>query len=102
MPHNSPKGDITIHLRGHSSTLETINAEETKNYISSVRFAHEECWNPLKTILFWAVIAVTAVLLLWFLLLRPICYPRIRLSRIQMTDSNGYFYGAQNEAYKCG
>lgn len=93
VPHNSPKGDITIHLRGHSSTLETINAEETKNYINSVRFAHEECWNPLKTILFWAVIAVTAVLLLWFLLLRPICYPRIRLSRIQMTDSNGYFVG---------
>lgn len=91
VPNNSSEGEFAININGCSANLETINAEETKNYASSILVEHKIAWNPLKTILFWTVIVVLALLFLWFFLLRPICYPRIRLSRITITDENGNY-----------
>lgn len=91
VPHNSSKGESIIGLNGHSNSLETINAENTKNYVSSIRVNHDIVWNPLKVFLFWTAIVIGIALIVWFLFLRPICFPRIRLSRIQMTSDNGYY-----------
>ena len=89
--HEMDEGEFTIGLKGISDGLETVNSEETMNYESSIYFKHDICWNPLKTIFMWTCIIAIGLLLLWFIVLKRIRYPRIRISRIELSSKKGYY-----------
>ena len=48
-------------------------------------------WNPLKTTLFWTGVGLLALLALWFIALRPIFFPSIKLARIELTGPGSYY-----------
>lgn len=96
VPNNSEEGEIVFEIDGQTSSLETINAEETHRYTSSIRFEHNVVWNPLKTIMFWGAVVIFLALVVWFAVLRPYCYPRIRLSRILINCEEDNFYESKS------
>ena len=91
VPHALSKKAFIIGLKGVSKNLETINAEECKTYISSIYFEHDICRNPLEVFLMWLGFFLLAILVLWFVVLRQIFYPRIRFSRIELSSKKGYY-----------
>ena len=52
---------------------------------------YEKRMNPLAKILMWFLIVVATGLSLWFFIFKHIMYPRIRLNRINISSSKGYF-----------
>lgn len=91
VPHNLEQKAFTIELKGTSSNLETINAEESKIYVSSIYFEHNICWNPAEVVLMWMGIFIMAAMVVWFTMLKPFFYPRIRLSRLELSSKKGYY-----------
>lgn len=91
VPHELASKEYVIRLRGASKNLETINAEESQRYESSIYFEHEIKWNPLQIILLCLCILTIAFFILWFAVLKPMIYPRIRLSRIELSSKKGYY-----------
>lgn len=91
VPHNLAQRDFTIELNGTSSNLETINAEDSKTYVSSIYFEHDICWNPAKVIIMWMGGLLMAALVAWFTMIKPFVYPRIRLSRLELSTQKGYY-----------
>lgn len=91
VPHDMAQKTFTIEFKGSSNNLETINAEEGKTYVSSIYFEHDICWNPAKVILMWTGICLLAALVAWFTMLKPFFYPRIRLSRLELSTQKGYY-----------
>ena len=51
----------------------------------------EKGMNPLAKCLMWIVILLGVLLFLWFAVLKWVFYPRIRLSRIELTTKKGYY-----------
>lgn len=51
----------------------------------------EKVMNPLAKFLLWLAIILVSLLFLWFLVIKPLIYPRIRLNRIELSSKNGYF-----------
>lgn len=78
VPHDLAQKAFTIEFKGTSSNLETINAEESKTYVSSIYFEHDICWNPAKVVLMWIIICLLAALVIWIIVLRPIIYPKFK------------------------
>ena len=66
--------------------LDKINDQPVEEYTLSVRSKYCEKWNPLKTILMWTGIILGAVLLLWFIVLKHILYPTIKVTTIQINE----------------
>ena len=91
VPHELAQKEYVIGFKGKSNNLETINAEESRVYESSIYFEHEINWNPLQIILLWFGILALALLLLWFTMLKPILYPGMRLSRLELSSKKGYY-----------
>lgn len=91
VPHDLAEKEFTIGMKGHPIGLETINAEECKMYESSIYFEHEISWNPLQTFFLWISILALVLLILWFTILKPFMYPRIRLSRMELSSKKGYY-----------
>lgn len=91
VPHDMAQKTFTIEFKGLSNNLETINAEEGKTYVSSIYFEHDICWNPAKVILMWTGICLLAALVAWFTMLKLFFYPRIRLSRLELSTQKGYY-----------
>ena len=81
VPHELAQKEYVIGFKGQSNNLETINAEESRVYESSIYFEHEINWNPLQIILLWFGILALAFLLIWLLVLKPIIYPRFKSIR---------------------
>lgn len=50
-----------------------------------------KCMNPLAKVMMWFCIFVMVALVLWFTLLKNIFYPRIRLSRLELSTKRGYY-----------
>lgn len=92
IPHNLPEDNFYLDIKGTSSNLETINSEDTKTYSSKIHFIHNRSWHPIKTLLFWLSFIGIALLLLWFVVLKWIFYPRIRLSRIEFKCDELNYY----------
>ena len=73
-----------VAIQDSRRNLENINGEPCADYLLTLRSSYDVDMNPLK----WAVIIICAVILallvLWFLILRPLIFPTIRLSSIQM------------------
>jgi hypothetical protein len=91
VPHDLVQKAFTVEFKGTSNNLETINAEERNTYVSSIYFEHVICWNPAKVIFMWISICLLAALIAWFALLKPFFYPRIRLSRLELSTKKGYY-----------
>ena len=91
VPHTIAQKDFVIRLKGKSDNLETINAEESKSYESSIYFEHEINWNPLQIILLWLGILIMTLLVLWFAIFKSMMYPKIRLSRLELSSKSGYY-----------
>ncbi len=68
------------------SNIEKINDIPLKNYNMSLRAQYQVVWNPLKTILMWTLIIIVAALLLWFLIMKYIFYPSIKVKTIQINE----------------
>lgn len=66
--------------------LDNINDQPVEQYSLTLRSRYAVGWNPLKTILTWAAILLTAALLLWFLMLRRLFFPPISVKTIQISD----------------
>lgn len=68
--------------------LETLNDEEINGtpYENTLRLSYDVCWNPLKTFLFWLAIVVLALLVLWFLFVRPMFIDTFKVGSIMVTD----------------
>ena len=92
IPHELSEGDFYLDLKGQSADLETINSEEVKTYSSKIHFAHNKCWHPVKTFLFWLSLIIAALLILWFAVLKWVFYPRIRLSRLELKCDELSYY----------
>ena len=66
--------------------LDNINDQPVKQYQLTLRSKYVVNWNPLKTMLMWIGFLILAALLLWFLLLKHIIYPTIKVKTIQIND----------------
>ena len=81
------KRHLTLQETGRNS-LDNIN-DRHDLYTTTLRARYSVGWNPLKTILMWLGIAILAALLLWFILLKRLFYPPIKVKSIQV--SSPYF-----------
>ena len=63
-------------MKGKANGLETINAEDNLTYISSIYFEHDTCWHPMKVLFMWLGVIILTLLIIWFVFLKPIFYPR--------------------------
>ena len=91
VPHDMVQKAYTIEFKGTSNNLETINAVESKTYVSSIYFEHDICWNPAKVVFMWICICLLVALIVWFAALKPFFYPRIRFSRLELSTKRGYY-----------
>ncbi len=66
--------------------LDNINDHPVEQYLLSLRSEYVINWNPLKTILMWLGILILSVLLLWFLLVKHLIFPTIKVKTIQIND----------------
>lgn len=66
--------------------LDNINDQPVEQYQLSLRSEYIVNWNPLKTILMWFGILILVALLLWFLLVKHLIYPAIKVKTIQISD----------------
>lgn len=72
--------------------LDFINDQPSDNYSgTSLRTTYEVGWNPLMTFLFWLAVIILALLLLWFVILRSIFFPHIKMGRIIITGPGSYY-----------
>lgn len=92
VPHTLAEADFYIDLHGISPNIETVNSELGNRYSSKIHFIHNRCWHPVKTVLFWLVIVIFILLSVWFVVLKWIVYPRIRLSRIELKCEAKKYY----------
>lgn len=56
IPHIANEGKYYIELKGVGSNIESVNAELSSSYNTTIYVKHIIKWNPLKTILFWILI----------------------------------------------
>lgn len=74
------------------SDLDIINELPADQYAgTSLRTEYNVRWNPLKTTLFWIGIALLTLLVLWFIILKPILYPTIKLVKAEMIGPGTYY-----------
>lgn len=72
--------------------LDLINDQPAENYQGTqLIMEYDVKWNPLKTLLFWLGVLLLAALLLWFLILRRIFYPQIKVGKIEFTGPGTYY-----------
>lgn len=92
VPHQLEEKDFYADLTGTSLNLETINSEPGRQYKSKIHFVHNKCWHPVKTFLFWLFIILMSSMAAWFIFLKWIIYPRIRLARIEFKCESKKYY----------
>mgnify|MGYP003302006575 CR=1 FL=1 len=63
IPHIANEGKYYIELKGNGSNLESVNAELSSSYNTTIYVKHIIGWNPLKTILFWIFIVFVICIL---------------------------------------
>lgn len=57
----------------------------------TLRSRYDVVWNPLKTILFWLLIALLIALLLWLFMLKRIFFPVIKAKKLILTGPDGLY-----------
>jgi hypothetical protein len=82
-------------LNRGSQNLDLVNGKPIDEFEGmTLRTKYSVNWNPLKTCLFWIAMAIIAALVLWFLLLRRMFYPTIKVKRIDFAGP-GTYYGSK-------
>lgn len=72
--------------------LNFINEKPNEEYQgTSLRTDYNVVWNPLKTFLFWLSIILLAALVLWFIILKHIFFPTIKMGKITITGPCSYY-----------
>lgn len=91
--HDAATGKRYFSLMPTSITdIDFINEKPSENYAgTSIRTHYDVNWNPLKTILFWLAIALVACLIVWFIILRRIFFPTIKMGKAIITDPGTYY-----------
>lgn len=75
-----------------TSSIDLINGQPSDTYEgTSLRTEYNVGWNPLATFLFWLGIALLALLVIWFLFIKPFVFPTIKISKIDFTGPGSYF-----------
>ena len=71
--------------------LDIINDMSAREFPAiAINMSYNRYWNPLKTVCFWLLVIIIAVLLLWFLIAKPQIYPKIDVTRLQITGTGVY------------
>lgn len=74
------------------TSLDMVNGVPTDNYTgTSLRTEYKVGWNPLKTFFFWLGIVLLALLVVWFLLMKPFIFPTIKVGKVDITGPGSYF-----------
>lgn len=72
--------------------LNLINDRPAEEYEgTTLRTSYSTGWNPLAKIFFWIGIGILALLLLWFICLQRIFYPRFTMSKVEFTGPDSYY-----------
>lgn len=75
-----------------ATSVDLVNEQPFDSFEgTTLRTSYSVGWNPLATALFWVIIGVLAFLVIWFILLQRIFYPRIKMSRVEFTGPNSYY-----------
>ena len=92
--HDAKKGRRTFTLTPvQISHLDIINGTTATQFPPvAVELSYHAGWNPLKTICIWLLIVLVALLLIWFLLLKPAWYPSIDVKKLQITAPGFYIH----------
>lgn len=76
IPHIANEGKYYIELKGNGSNLESVNAELSSSYNTTIYVEHIIGWNPLKLGLTCLLGIFISAILIWMILLKPLFYPR--------------------------
>jgi len=68
------------------SGLELINGNDADDYSLTLRARYGTKWNPLKVILLWVLGLILLALVLWFVCLRQIVYPRFKVKKLYIAE----------------
>lgn len=72
--------------------INIINEQPSEKYEgTSLRTEYEVDWNPLFTLLFWLLMALLAALVLWFVVLKRIFFPTIRVGIMILKGPEPYY-----------
>lgn len=91
--HHSKTGKHYFELipEDHSG-LDLINGQPADEYEgTSLRTEYSIGWNPLAIVFFWIGIAIIVFLILWFLFLQRLFYPRIKMGKVEFTGPGTYY-----------
>lgn len=73
--------------------LDRVNQSVPQEYILTLEAEYDIDWNPLQTIIFWAVIVFIGLLVLWFCMIKPVAYPKFRgVNRLTLTNEREAYY----------
>lgn len=73
--------------------VNVINQVAAEEYNQSFNAGYEVDWNPLKHILMWLGIIFVTIIVVWFLILRPLIYPKMkRISFITVTANASSYH----------
>lgn len=75
---------------GTAANLERINEDLPSEYAVTLRASYDVDTNPLKVFVIWFCIILLSLLALWFLVLKPLMLPGIKLKTLQIESSPVY------------
>lgn len=73
-------------VQGGHGNLETINQEPVVDYELTMRSAYDVDINPLKLAVMWIAGILLVLLLVWFLLVRPFVFKRLKIFSLTISD----------------
>lgn len=74
-----------------AQNLERINSDEVKDASFCLRTAYDVSWNPLTWILLILACVIVVALIIWFLIIKPMNYPSIKVGMLQI-EGDEYFF----------
>lgn len=96
-------GDKHFELRyAGANKLEMVNDNETNAFEAPFYAHYDVVMNPLKKFLIILGIIIVALLVLWFLVIKPIYFPTFRVGRMMITDpyySNKSIHGVRRVVF---
>lgn len=76
----------------HYNSLDMINSQPADEFGGvTLKSSYSKSWNPLGTAICWGVIGIIVLLVIWFLFLRRIFFPQIKLGKVEFTGPGSYY-----------
>jgi hypothetical protein len=86
-------GKRTLQITAKTTSLDRINNEEPNNYKLAFNVKYAKGWNPLKTILFWILVAIIAIFVILIVIIRA-NNPTFKIRKLQVE-----YYSADGELH---